>query len=56
MDSKILLDTRCRIGYNLCVYESKDLENKQIDEEFDFEFIETMLKTKGLCSPIENNE
>ena len=51
MESDILLDTKCRIGYNPCIFETVGLENKQIDEETDFEVIETMLKVRGV-SPV----
>lgn len=52
VDSKVLLDTECRIGHNPCIYETVGLENKQIDEDIDFEFIGTMLKIKGIDSPV----
>lgn len=55
-DAEILLDTECRIGYNPCVYETKGLESKQIDEEADFEFIQTLLEVRGLKSPIEDRD
>ncbi len=52
VDSGVLLDTECRIGHNPCIYETMGLENKQIDDDIDFEFIETMLKMKDIDSPI----
>lgn len=52
VDSGILIDTECRIGHNPCIYETVGLENKQIDEDIDFEFIATMLKIKGIDSPV----
>lgn len=51
-DTKILLDKKCRIGYNPCVFETKGINGLQIDEEFDFELIETMAKVKKLKSLI----
>lgn len=53
-DTKILLDTECRIGYNPCVYETRGLESKQIDEKADFEFIQELLKVRGFESPIDD--
>jgi CMP-N-acetylneuraminic acid synthetase len=51
-ESRILLDRECRIGYNPCVFETKGINGLQIDEEFDFELIETMAKAKKLGSLI----
>jgi len=51
-ESRILLDRECRIGYNPCVFETKGINGLQIDEEFDFELIETMAKVKKLESLI----
>jgi N-acylneuraminate cytidylyltransferase len=51
-ESRILLDRECRIGYNPCVFETKGINGLQIDEEFDFELIETMVKVKKLESLI----
>ena len=51
-DAKILLDKKCRIGYNPCVFETKGIKGLQIDEEFDFELIETMVEAKKLGSLI----
>ena len=47
-ESRILLDRKCRIGYNPCVFETKGINGLQIDEEFDFELIETMAKIRKL--------
>jgi len=52
VDSKILLDTECRIGYNPCVFETKEMNNIQIDTEFDFELIENMAKVRKMESLI----
>lgn len=49
-ESRILLDRKCRIGYNPCVFETKGINGLQIDEEFDFELIENMAKTMKLES------
>lgn len=51
-ESRILLDRECRIGYNPCVFETSGINGLQIDEEFDFEFIETMAKIRKLESLI----
>jgi N-acylneuraminate cytidylyltransferase len=51
-ESRILLDRECRIGYNPCVFETKGINGLQIDEEFDFDLIETMAKVKKLGSLI----
>jgi CMP-N-acetylneuraminic acid synthetase len=51
-ESRILLDRECRIGYNPCVFETNGINSLQIDEEFDFELIETMAKVKKLGSLI----
>jgi CMP-N,N'-diacetyllegionaminic acid synthase len=51
-ESRILLDRECRIGYNPCVFETKGINGLQIDEEFDFELIETMARAKKLESLI----
>jgi len=51
-DSRILLDTRCRIGYNPCIYEVSGLNGLQIDTEFDFELIENMAKVRKIESLI----
>lgn len=52
-DSRILLDTECRIGYNPCVFETIGINNIQIDEEIDFVLIEKMLEAMKLDSPIQ---
>jgi CMP-N,N'-diacetyllegionaminic acid synthase len=52
VDTKILLDKKCRIGYNPCIFEIEGINNIQIDDEFDFELIEKMLKMKKLERPI----
>ena len=49
-ESRILLDRKCRIGYNPCVFETKGINGLQIEEEFDFELIENMAKVKKLGS------
>jgi len=51
-DAKVLLRTECRIGDKPCVFEVDDFNSLQIDTEFDFRLIETMLKMKGIDSPI----
>ncbi len=51
-DSKILLDKQCRIGYNPCVFETKGINNIQIDEEYDFMLIEKMAEALNLESLI----
>ena len=43
-DSRILLDTECRIGYNPCIFEVKGMNGLQIDTEYDFMLIENMAK------------
>ena len=52
IDSKVLLETECRIGKNPCVFEVGHMNSLQIDEEFDFELIEKMAEVKGLRSLI----
>lgn len=49
-NSRIMLDEKCRIGYNPCVYEVSDLNGLQIDTEFDFSLIEKMLEIKNIKS------
>jgi len=51
-ESRILLDRECRIGYNPCIFETKGINGLQIDEEFDFELIETMARAKKIESLI----
>lgn len=51
-DKKVLLDTKCRIGDNPCVFETKGINSLQIDEEFDFQVIENMAKAMNLKSLI----
>lgn len=50
VDSKILLDKKCRIGYNPCIFETTGINNIQIDEEFDFKLIEKMTEIENLSS------
>ena len=50
MESKILLDKNCRIGYNPCIFETKGINNLQIDEEFDFSLIEHLAKVQKIHS------
>ena len=50
--SKILLESECRIGDNPCVVETEGINSLQIDEEFDFQLIENMVRAKGLTSLI----
>lgn len=52
VNSEVLLKTGCRIGNNPCVFEIDKLNSLQIDTEFDFELIETMLKMRDMDSPI----
>ncbi len=52
-DAKILLDKECRIGYNPCVFEVDRFNSLQIDEEFDFQLIEEMAKSKGLNTLVD---
>lgn len=47
-DKNVLLETECRIGSNPCIYETDGLNCLQIDTEFDFQFIENMVKSYGL--------
>jgi len=42
VDVGVLLETRCRIGSNPCVFKTSGLNSFQIDTEFDFQFIEQM--------------
>ena len=49
---KMLLETKCRVGSNPCVFETDKLNSLQIDEEFDFELIENMAKVRNLKSLI----
>lgn len=49
-ESNVLLDKKCRIGYNPCVFETKGINNLQIDEEFDFELIKNIVETKEIKS------
>ena len=51
-DTKILLDRKCRIGYNPCIFETEGINNIQIDEEDDFLLIRNMAKIKKLESLI----
>lgn len=50
VDSRILLDKRCRIGYNPMVFEISGMNGLQIDTEWDFELIETMAKNRNMES------
>lgn len=50
VDTKILLDKQCRIGYNPCIYETHGMDSLQIDTEFDFKLIEEMSKVYGISS------
>jgi len=52
VDTKILLDRRCRIGDNPYIYETSGINNIQIDTEFDFKLIENMAKAYNLNSLI----
>ena len=49
-DKNILLDKKCRIGYNPYIFEIDGINKLQIDEEFDFQLIENMAKTLELES------
>ena len=51
-DTKVLLEKKCRIGKNPCVYEVDGINSLQIDEEFDFLLIENMAKVLKLDSLI----
>ncbi len=51
-NTNILLETNCRIGKTPCVFEIDKLNSLQIDEEFDFELIENMVKSRNLDSLI----
>ena len=51
-ESRILLDRKCRIGYNPCVFETNDVNCLQIDREFDFDLIEKMAELRSLDSLI----
>lgn len=48
----ILLATKCRIGYNPCVFETDGINCLQIDTEFDFMLIEKLSQSLGLNSLI----
>lgn len=48
----ILLEKKCRIGYNPAIYEVDYLNSLQIDTEFDFDLIENMLKARNINSLI----
>jgi len=52
VDKNVLMDTKCRIGSNPCVFETEGINSLQIDEEFDFELIENIAKAKGLTTLI----
>lgn len=52
-DVKVLLETECRISDNHMVYETTGMHNIQVDEEYDFNFIEIMLIEMGIYIPIE---
>jgi N-acylneuraminate cytidylyltransferase/CMP-N,N'-diacetyllegionaminic acid synthase len=52
VDTNVLIDTNCRIGDNPCVFETEGINSLQIDEEFDFELIEQIVKAKGLTTLI----
>jgi CMP-N,N'-diacetyllegionaminic acid synthase len=52
VESEILLDTECRIGYNPCVVETSGINNIQIDQEFDFLLISKLLESMKLERPI----
>ena len=45
-DVQMLLESRCRIGSNPCVFEIKDENTLQIDTDFDFKLIEAILSIK----------
>lgn len=49
---KVLLAIKCRIGQNLCVYETDKINSLQIDTEFDFDLIENIVKSYKLKSLI----
>jgi len=51
-DSNILLESECRIGYNPCIYETKEINSLQIDTEFDFQLIEKIIENKKIKSLI----
>jgi len=52
VDTKVLLETKCRIGKNPCIFETTGLNSLQIDTEDDFLLIEQMAKVKKLVSLI----
>ncbi len=51
-DKKVLAETKCRIGEKPCVYETKGINNIQIDKEIDFTLIENILKVHKMEVPI----
>jgi len=51
-DKDVLLNTKCRIGKNPCVFAVDELNSLQIDTEFDFQLIEQMAKVNNLKSLI----
>lgn len=50
VNSKILLDKKCRIGYNHGIVETTGVNSLQIDTEFDFKLIGNMAKVMGIES------
>ena len=52
VESNILLDRNCRIGYNPCVYETSGIDTVQIDEEFDFLFSQLKLEYQAVTLAI----
>lgn len=52
VNKDILIEKKCRIGYNPCVFETDDLNSFQIDNKFDFSIIENIIKVRRLNSLI----
>lgn len=51
-DTKVMLETECRIGQKPCIFETTGLNSLQIDKEGDFLLIEKMAEVKELKSLI----
>lgn len=47
-ETEAFVENKCRIGSNVTLYETDRLQSLQIDDEWDFKFMESMIKTVGL--------
>ena len=53
VEAEKLLERNCRIGESPVLFLLDRLEALQIDEEVDFQLMETLLKLKGITKPID---